>query len=145
MIQRSEAGIDPGRSSSAHIQMVQELYAAFQRRDMAAILSVLSPDVEWSEPENPFNPAGGTRRGHAGFNEWARVGQESEDVLVLEPRHFLAGDDRVAVVGRTQCRARRTGKTYDTDFVHVITFKDRQIVKFQEFFDTFAAAEAFRP
>ena len=66
-------------------------------------------------------------------------------MLVLEPHHFLAGDDRVAVVGHTRCRARRTGKTYDTDFVHLITFKGRQIVKFQEFFDTFAAAEAFRP
>ncbi len=131
--------------SSLNIQTVQELYAAFQRRDLNAILSVLSPDVEWSEPENPFNPSGGTRRGHAGFGEWARVGQESEDVLVLEPHHFLAGDDRVAVIGRTRCRAKPTGKTYDTDFVHVITFKNRLIIKFQEFFDTFAAAEAFRP
>jgi ketosteroid isomerase-like protein len=48
--------------SSLNIQTVQELYAAFQRRDLNAILAVLSPDVEWSEPENPFNPSGGTRR-----------------------------------------------------------------------------------
>lgn len=66
-------------------------------------------------------------------------------MLMLEPQHFLTGGDRIAVVGRTRCRAKPTGKTYDTDFVHVITFKDRQIIKFQEFFDTFAAAEAFRP
>jgi ketosteroid isomerase-like protein len=46
--------------SSLNIQTVQELYAAFQRRDLNAILAVLSPDVEWSEPENPFNPSGGT-------------------------------------------------------------------------------------
>ena len=30
------------------------------------------------------------------------------------------------------------------DFVHLVTFKDALIVRFQEFFDTFAAAEAFR-
>ena len=33
----------------------------------------------------------------------------------------------------------------ERDFVHLVTFKDGRVVKFQEFFDTFAAAEAFRP
>jgi hypothetical protein len=40
---------------------------------------------------------------------------------------------------------RRTGKTYSTDFAHVVTIKDGKIARFQEFFDTFAAAEAFKP
>ena len=44
--------------------------------------------VEWSEPENPFNPCGGTRHGHAGFLEWARIGNETEDVLMLKPGSF---------------------------------------------------------
>lgn len=78
MIQRSEAGIDSDRHSSANIQAVHELYAAFHRRDMKAILSALSPDVEWSEPENPFNPSGGTRRGHAGFGKWTHIGQDQK-------------------------------------------------------------------
>jgi ketosteroid isomerase-like protein len=133
-------------SDSAHnIQTVHRLYDAFARRDMAAILGVLSPDVEWSEPDHPFNPCGGTRRGHAGFLEWARVGSQEEDVLLLEPRLFLTGDDSVAVVGRTRCRARSTGREYETDFVHLVRFKNGQVVRFQEFFDTYAAGEAFRP
>ena len=41
--------------------------------------------------------------------------------------------------------AATTGKTYETDFVHVVTFQQGQIARFQEFFDTFAAGEAFRP
>ncbi len=128
----------------ANVQIVQGLYAAFGRRDIPAILAVLSPDVEWSEPENPFNPCGGTRHGHAGFLEWARIGNETEDVLMLEPRQFLAGGDTVAVIGRTRCRVKSTGRTYDTDFVHLITFRQGQVVRFQEFFDTYAAGEAFR-
>jgi uncharacterized protein len=130
--------------NSGNVPIVQGLYAAFGRRDIPAILAVLSPDVEWSEPENPFNPCGGTRRGQAGFLEWARIGHEAEDVLALEPRAFLTGDNHVAVVGHTRCRAKSTGRTYDTDFVHVITFEAGLIVRFQEFFDTFAAGEAFR-
>jgi len=121
------------------------LYAAFARRDIDSILASLSLDVEWGEPENPFNPAAGTRSGHEGFLEWLRIGSQSEDVLALEPRQFLAGGDTVAVIGHTRCRVKSTRKMYETDFVHVVTFKQGQIARFQEFFDTFAAAEAFRP
>jgi ketosteroid isomerase-like protein len=134
----------PPTDTAHNVTVVQALYAAFGRRDIPAILAVLSPDVEWSEPENPFNPCGGTRRGHAGFLEWARIGNESEEVIVLEPRLFLTGVDSVAVVGRTRCRAKSTGRTYETDFVHLVRFRQGLIVRFQEFFDTFAAGEAFR-
>jgi ketosteroid isomerase-like protein len=131
-------------SSILNIQMVQNLYGAFSRRDITAILAVLSPDVEWAEPDNPFNPCGGTRHGHAGFLEWARIGSEEEDILLLEPRLFLTGDNSVAVVGHTRCRAKSTGRIYETDFVHLVGFKNGQVVRFQEFFDTHAAGEAFR-
>jgi ketosteroid isomerase-like protein len=127
------------------IATVQAIYAAFARRDVQAILAVLSPDVEWGEPANPFNPAAGTRHGHQGFLEWLRIGQQSEEILALEPRQFLTDADSVAVVGHSRCRAKPTGKTYETEFVHLVTFKDGQIIRFREFFDTFAAAEAFKP
>ncbi len=139
--QPAETPALPGR----HVQIVLQLYEAFRRGDVSGIVALLSPDVEWSEPENPFNPAAGTRRGEAGFLEWLRVGHEAEEILVLEPRQILSNPDSVAVVGHSKCLAKPTGRTYDTDFVHVVTFRDGKIVRFQEFFDTFAAAEAFRP
>jgi uncharacterized protein len=131
--------------SFENIAAVQKLYAAFANRNIGAILAELSPTVEWGEPANPLNPAAGTRHGHEGFLEWLRIGHASEEVLVLEPRQFLADADSVAVVGYTQCLVKPTGKRYETDFVHLITFKDGKIERFREFFDTYAAAEAFRP
>ena len=129
-----------GQSRSAgHIRTVRELYAAFRRGDVSGILALLSPDIEWSEPENPFNPAGGTRRGQAGFLEWLRIGKESEEILALEPRQFLSDEESVAVVGYSKCRARLTGRWYETDFVHVVTFRDGKITRFQEYFDAYAA------
>jgi ketosteroid isomerase-like protein len=129
----------------SNLAVVQEVYAAFARRDVEAILAHLSPDVLWSEPENPFNPAAGTRHGHAGFLEWARIGHEAEDIEVLEPQLFLTSEDAVAVVGHLRCRAKRTGRVYESDFVHLVRFRDGMITRFQEFFDTYAAGEAFRP
>jgi hypothetical protein len=127
------------------VAAVQRLYKAFARRDLAGVLAWLAEDVVWSEPANPYNPAAGTRRGHAGFLEWAKAGNESEEILGLEPRQFLSAGDCVAVVGHTRCRARVTGRIYETDFVHLVTFTDGKVSSFQEFFDTFAAAEAFKP
>jgi len=130
--------------SAENVRLVQELYAAFARRDIPAILAFLSPDVVWGEPANPLNPAAGTRRGHAGFLEWAEIGREAEDILALEPRRFLSDADSVAVVGYSKVLVRSTRKVYETDFVHLVTIRDGKIARFQEFFDTFAAAEAFR-
>ena len=127
-----------------NIKFVPALYAAFASRDVPRILGALSPTVEWGEPANPHNPAAGTRHGHSGFLEWARLGNESEEVLSLEPQDFLANLNSVAVVGHTKCRVRATGKEYETDFVHLIALKDGKVERFREFFDIYAAAEAFR-
>ena len=130
--------------SSGNIQTVQQLYSAFAERNITKILSLLSFDVEWGEPPNPFNPAAGTRYGHEGFLEWLNIGRDAEDILLLEPKKFLADEDSVAVFGFMKCLAKATGKIYESDFIHLVTLKEGKVVKFQEFFDTFAAAEAFR-
>ena len=127
-----------------NIKIVQQLYEAFSKRDMNAIIGMLSPDVEWKEPSNPYNPAGGTRHGHEGFKEWLNIGRQSEDILILEPQKILTDDDSVAVVGYMKCRVIATGKIYESDFVHLVTIKSNKVVKFQEFFDTYIAGEAFR-
>jgi uncharacterized protein len=129
----------------ANMTTVQEVYAAFAKRDMDAILARLSPDVVWSELSNPFNPSAGTRHGHARFLEWAQSGRDAEDIELFEPRQFLLGQDAVAVVGHMRCRARNTGRVYESDFMHLVTFSEGKISGFQEFFDTYAAGEAFRP
>lgn len=126
------------------IRVAKDLYASFQTRNFEQVLAVLSKDVEWGEPSNPHNPAGGTRHGHDGFLEWLQVGNAAEEILVLELRRFLSDDEAVAVTGFVRCLVRSTNKIYETDFVHLIVFKDNEIVKFQEFFDTYTAGEAFR-
>ena len=130
--------------SVTNTEIVRQLYAAFADRDIPRMLAMLAPDVEWGEPPNPYNPSAGTRRGHAGFLEWADIGRQAEDIVVLDPRKMLVDDDSVAVVGYIRCRVIATGRTYESDFVHLVTLRDGKVARFQEFFDTYAAGEAFR-
>jgi ketosteroid isomerase-like protein len=83
-------------------------------------------------------------RGHAGFLEWAKIGREAEEILGLDIQRMLVDEDSVAVVGHTKIRANSTGRIYETDFVHLVTVRDGKVTRFQEFFDTYAAGEAFR-
>ena len=124
--------------------MEKEIYRLFGERNIVAILEMLSPEVEWCEPSNPFNPFGGMHRGHDGFLEWANIGRQAEEILSLEVHKMLADDDAVAVVGHSRIRANATGRIYETDFVHIVSFRLGKVIKFQEFFDTYAAGEAFR-
>lgn len=133
--------LDPNRQS---LLVVQEAYHAFGSRDIDALMKLLSPDVEWGEPDNPLIPSAGTRQGTAGVLEWLQIGKATEAILSLEPRRFLAQEDMVAVIGHTKVMARPTGKVYETDFIHLVEVRDGMIVRFQEFFDTYIAAEAFR-
>lgn len=127
-----------------NISIVKQIYAAFAERNISAILNLLSTEVIWGEPKNPYNPAAGIRFGHAGFIEWLNIGKQSEEIIALQPQKFLTDEDSVAVVGYTKCLAKPTGKSYETDFVHLVTIKDGRVVRFQEFFDTYSAGEAFR-
>jgi ketosteroid isomerase-like protein len=127
-----------------NIKLVQQLYSAFSKGDIDTIISMLSPEVEWSEPPNPYNPAGGTRYGHKGFLEWINIGRQAEEILYLNLQKMLTDSDSVAVTGNMKCLAVSTGRTYESDFVHLITIRDGKVTRFQEFFDTYLAGEAFR-
>ena len=130
--------------SVSNIEIVQKMYGAFATRDIDAVLGMLAADVEWTEPPNPYNPTAGSRRGHDGFLEWIEIGRRTEEILVLQPRKMLIDDDSVAVVGYLKCLVKATGKVYESDFVHLVTLRNGQVARFQEFFDTHAASEAFR-
>lgn len=138
------AGDSIRKAHMGNLDIVRNLYDAFSRRDIESILQMLSGDVEWGEPPNPFNPAGGVRHGHSGFLEWVSIGRDAEEILELEPEKFLLDEDSVAVVGYTKCLAKPTGKIYETDFVHLFTIRDGKVARFREFFDTYVAGEAFR-
>ena len=136
------AGSPSGRDTRA---LVAEAYRAFGARDVPALLDLLSPDVEWGEAANPLIPSAGMRRGVDGVLEWLRIGNQTEDIQDFEVHRILVDGDMAAAVGRTRIVARPTGKTYEMDFVHLVTVAGGRITRFVEFFDTWAAAEAFRP
>ena len=124
--------------------VVQAAYAAFAARDIPTLLALLSPDVAWGEADNPLIPSAGMRHGIPGVLEWLKTGNETEDIRSLDVHRVLVDGEMAAIVGHTAIVARPTGKAYAMDFVHLVTVQGGAITRFVEFFDTWAAAEAFR-
>ncbi|MBW7838549.1 MAG: nuclear transport factor 2 family protein [Chitinophagaceae bacterium] len=128
----------------SNIEIVKSLYKAFEAKEIDKVLELLHENVEWGEPDNPYNPAGGTRHGHKGFLEWITIGKKNEEILELHLVRFLTDNNAVAVNGHIKCKAISTQKIYESDFVHIVEIENKKIKKFQEYFDTYIAGEAFR-
>ncbi|MGH9820493.1 MAG: nuclear transport factor 2 family protein, partial [Pyrinomonadaceae bacterium] len=76
--------------------------------------------------------------------EFFKLLNESEDISYFEPKEFIAQGDKVVVLGRSKAVVKSTGRSYETDWVHIFSVHDGKITSFHEFFDSAAATRAFQ-
>jgi len=111
--------------------------------DLPAILEMLDPGCEWEMVGPPaLEYCGGPRRGReaiAGF--FAQVAQY-DDIHAFEPRQFLPGPDHVTVLGWERTTPKPKGRPFETQWVHVWTFRDGRVTGFKGFYDTATALAA---
>jgi ketosteroid isomerase-like protein len=124
--------------------LVQSFYANFQAGDIDAVLALLSPNFELLYSGPSVIPSAGTWNGHEGFRNWAQAALQGhlppESVNFEE---FIAHGDKVVVPGHVSLRVKTTGKTCETDFLHLWTVRDGKLTSWRDFFDTFAVAQAY--
>jgi hypothetical protein len=128
--------------SVSSLRLVGEIYHAFGRRDAAAVLERLRPDVEIRQTE--LVPWGGHYRGHEGAREFFGRVLGAIDSAVTVERLIDAGDHVVAV-GRTRGRTRSGGVAFDLAVVHVWTVLDTLIARLEVYIDTPAMVQALGP
>jgi uncharacterized protein len=119
--------------SAASLEVVREIYAAFARRDGAAVLARLHADVAFHQTE--LLPWGGRFRGHDGVREFFDRLRNAIDSAVTVERFIEAGD-HVAVVGRTRGHTRSVGTAFDVAIVQVWTVRDARISRFEAYIET---------
>lgn len=130
---------------SNQIQVVQELYAAFGRADMPAILDLLDEEVDWHFVGRPQDvPFAGARQGHAQMIDFFGTIAETCDVLEFGPHEVIPLGEHVLALGREQVRVKASGHTFETDWAHFFTVRAGKIVRLREFYDTATMAAAFK-
>ena len=123
--------------------VVQSLYSAFGAADVPKVLELLDPDVDWKYHGPRAIPFSGARRGRAQMAEFFRLVGESTEIHAFEPREMIERDDTVIVYGWERCTARKTGKTWECDWVHIFTVRAGKVTRLREFYDTYAKTLAF--
>ena len=125
-------------------ELVQQAYAAYGRGDVDAVLACMAADVDWEIPAVPALSFTGKRQGHAQVAEYFQLANEKQAVREFTPKEFIAGSDKVIVLGHGAWTAKETGQDFDSDWVHVFTVRDGRITAFREFMDAHVAVEAFQ-
>ena len=130
----------------SNLTTVQEIYAAFGRGDVPAILDRLADLVEWEYGAGATDiPWLQTRRGRAGAAEFF----SSLSALEIEkfvPKRFLEGPDLVVVLLDLEAKVKATGKRIlDEDYVHIWYFDEKnRVTRFRHRADTQQHLAAYR-
>jgi ketosteroid isomerase-like protein len=122
--------------------IIRGIYEALARGDVAAVLGVLHEQVEWNEAEHFTYWPGGAFLGPQAVvgGVFARLGQDIENFRI-DVRRILAAGDTVLVEARYGGTVKATGKSIDAQVAHVWDLRDGQVVRFQQYTDTWQFAQ----
>lgn len=128
------------------IQIIEQVYQAFENRDYDLFRQVCDADVEWIQ--NPGFPNGGRHRGpEAVIQNVFETFSDDWDYFRfdMEDRFASADETRVMVTGIYAGRYRRTGKEMEAAAAHVYELADRKVKRFRQFTDTAVILAATQP
>ena len=127
--------------SRQDVALIRNLYEAFAKGDVPAVLAAMSPDIVWNEAENyPYadgNPYRGPEAILAGV--FARIGSEWDGFAAV-PEEYIDGGDAIVVLGRYRGTYRASGRSMDAQMVHVWRLADGRITRFDQRVDTLQSA-----
>lgn len=118
--------------------IVQEVYAAFGRGDVPAILSLVASDVDWEFVASPGLAYAGRRRSRAEVAAFFEAIPRTDNIHAFEPREFLEAGSHVTVLGWERATALDTGKDFESEWVHVFTVTEGKVTRWRGFFNTAA-------
>jgi ketosteroid isomerase-like protein len=122
--------------------LAERLYAALEADDSGPFLGLCAAHALIVYPGEGRLPYGGEWRGRAEIGAFLAAHDAAEEILLFEPLDMLASGETVVALGRFDGRAKPGSATWSTRFVHVLTFDEGLLARWEAFFDTAAAVEA---
>jgi ketosteroid isomerase-like protein len=122
----------------SNVQLAKDIYAAFARGDIPAVLASFDPDIRWHQAEgNPYQPDGKAWVGPQEILEklFMRLGSEWDGFTVTVRTIHDAGE-HVVMEGRYTGTYKPTGRKLDAQVCHVLRIRDGRLVGFQQYMDT---------
>ena len=119
-------------SADANIKTITQVYEAFGRGDVAAILDAVTDDVDWAaEAASSAAPWYGVRHGRDAVAAFFSDFGSTMEVEEFTPVSVAANDTDVLTVVRFRARSRSTGKTSEMNLHHYFKFRDGKIAYYR--------------
>ena len=127
--------------SEQNVEIVKDVYGAFGRGDVPAVLGAFADDIEWFEAEGM--PYGGLHRGPDAVaqNVFGPITEDVEGFALVIEEVFGSGATVAAAVRYTGT-GKPTGKALDVPAVHLWDIRDGKLARFRQYIDTVKFAEA---
>ena len=123
--------------SDVNVQTIKEVYEAFGRADVEAILDRVADDVDWSaDTTSMAAPWYGIRTSKAGVASFFQDVAGASQVLEFTPLSFAANDDEVHTLVRYRARFTGTGREIDMNLHHYFRFRDGKVSYYRGSEDT---------
>ena len=130
--------------NSRHVEVVKELYGAFQKADVDALLQLLTDDVVFTIPEMPGVPLGTSYQGKQGVTQFLMDRVPVIRYTAFDPQRYFSDQETVLVLGETAGVVLKTGRTFRYKWVQLFEFAPNGLIqRFHEFLDTSVLVRAF--
>ena len=116
-----------GQVSDSNVAVVEQLFAAFERRDADAIVAQLDPEAVF-EPASMEIVARAPYTGHAGMRRYLADLAMTWEEFRVSIHEYRAVGDRVLALGRVYARARSPSFIADNEIAFVWRLRDGRIV-----------------
>lgn len=128
-----------------NVAAVQQIYQAFGRGDIPAILNATAEGavMHHSGPADVL-PWARSYRGATEWSEFFKTLGETVDVEAFEPREFIAQGDAVIALGYYRMKAKRTGSSFESEWAMAWRFLDGKATEVRVYEDTAPMADALR-
>ena len=124
---------------AAEIEAIREAYAALNRGDIPAFVSLFDPQIERIEPAE--FPQGGTYQGLAAVTAHVAKGRGTWAEGGCEPRRFIVAGDRVIVFVHVRVRLKHETEWREGRIADAFTFRNGKAIQFRTFADERQALE----
>ena len=120
-------------------RLVQSVYEAFKRGDIAYILNQIAPHATWRQSK--MLPWGGDYVGQQGAGDFFQKLGTAMETISFEPRESERGDE-VYSFGTYAGKSRKTGRTGTAEWMFRWRIQNGKIVSWESYIDTAALLAA---
>jgi uncharacterized protein len=126
-------------------QKISQLYEAFNRGDINAIINTLSRDCIWEVMGQPDIPFAGIYHGRDDVKEFFGKMNDTMEMSDFVVEHILENGTLVMASGHFNAMTHNTNKRFSTFWCMLFEFNDNEeIMHFRDSWDTIACARALK-